>query len=196
MFKRRKKLKTDYGQRMALLKSGSPRIVVRRALKNIHVQIIRYNGTDDEVCAEAITRELRKYGWNSHGGNLSSAYLTGLLAGLKARKAGVESVIADIGLQNSVKCSSLYAAVLGAKDAGLKIPIGKDALPDRKRIRGEHVAAYATLLKKDRTKYQKQFSIYLKNNFDPEKLPEHFDEVKNKMLSEHNIKALDKKEDS
>lgn len=182
MFKRRRMQKTDYRQRLALLKSGRPRLIVRRALNNIHVQVVSYERDGDVVVAETVSKELGNHGWRGHGGNISSAYLVGLLAGIKARKAGVTECVADIGLQTSVKGNALYAAVLGARDAGLNVPAGKDAMPDTKRVRGEHVAAYAALLKKDSKKYQKQFSVYLKNNLDPEKLPEHFDEVKGKIL--------------
>jgi large subunit ribosomal protein L18 len=185
MFRRRREQKTNYRQRLALLKSGKPRLVVRRALNNIRVQLVRYERDGDTVVVEANSRELRKHGWLAHCGSTPAAYLTGLLAGLKAMKAGVEEVVADLGLQTSVKGSSLYAAVHGAKDAGLSIPVGKEILPDSGRISGRHIAQYAALLKKDKGKYKKQFSSYIKNNLDPEKLPEHFEDVKKKMLSEY-----------
>jgi large subunit ribosomal protein L18 len=194
MFRRRRLQKTDYRQRLALLKSGRPRLVVRRALGNIHVQVIRYERDGDVVVAESFSKELKKHGWLGHGGSVSSAYLTGMLAGMKARKAGISSAVADIGLQTSVKGGSLYAAVAGAKDAGLDVPAGKDALPDVKRVRGEHIAAYAAQLKKDAKKYQRQFSAYLKAGLDPEKLPEHFDDVKRSILGAHGTEMKSKRE--
>ncbi len=193
MFKRRRMQKTDYSQRMALLKSGRPRLIVRRALNNIHVQVVRYERDGDTVIAETISKELKEHGWLAHGGSTPSAYLAGLLAGLKARKLGVDNAVVDLGLQTSVKGSSLYAAVLGAKDAGINVPVGKEALPDIERVRGQHIAKYAALLKKDQAKYKRQFSSYIKNNLDPENLPEHFEEVKGKILAALGIGLKNKK---
>lgn len=194
MFKRRRMQKTDYRQRLALLKSGRHRLVVRRALNNFHVQIVKYERDGDAAVAEALSKELKKFGWLGHGGNISSAYLTGLLAGLKARKQGISEAVTDIGLQTSVRGNSLYAVVLGAKDAGLNIPVGKEALPDAKRISGQHIAQYAAMLKKDQAKYRKQFSTYIKNSMDPEKLPEHFEETKKKIIAQLGVELKSKKE--
>lgn len=194
MFKRRRIKKTDYRQRLALLKSGKLRLAVRRALNNIHVQIIRCERSGDIIITEIASKELRRYGWLAHCGNLPSAYLTGLLAGLKAKKAGVNEAVLDIGLQASVKGNSLYAAVLGIKDAGLEVPVSKDALPDIARVSGKNIADFATILKKEsHDKYRKQFSFYIKNNFDPEKLPEHFEEIRDKILKEYGLENKVKK---
>ena len=187
MFKRRHEKKTDYNQRLALLKSGKTRFVVRRSLNNIHVQVVQYERSGDIVLVEVISKELRNHGWRAHCGNLPSAYLTGLIAGLKAKKEGIKEAVADIGLQSSTKNNSLYACLAGAKDAGLSIPLGKDILPDSKHISGKHIADYANLLKGDQKKYARQFSSYIKNKFDPEKLPEHFEEVKGKILKEYGV---------
>src|SRR3990167_5986861 len=182
MFARRRTGKTDYRQRLALLKSRKPRMVVRIGIKNISCQIVNYDGSDKTII-EVSSLHLKKYGWLGHGGNMPASYLTGLLAGFTARKKGINEAVLDIGLKTSVKSSNVYAAVAGAKDAGLKIPVG-DVLPQKERIEGKHIASYAAMLKKDRKKYEKNFSEYIKNNLDPEKLPDHFNEVKNKITNE------------
>lgn len=184
MFKRRRYEKTDYNQRLALLKSGKPRMVVRRTLNNIHIQLINYETAGDKTVVDVISKKLAKYGWKAHGGNTSAAYLCGLLAALEAGKKGIDSAVVDMGLQISSKGSVLYAAMMGARDAGLGINLGKENLPDMQRVCGAHVAEYAKKLKNDKQKYDKQFSAYIKAGLDPEKIVEHFEDVKKKMLQE------------
>ena len=88
-----------------------------------------------------------------------------------------------MGLQYSRKGIAIYAAVKGAKDAGLNVSAG-DAFPDDARIRGEHIAKYAKLLKsKNKAAYEKQFSSYLKSGFNPEDVAKHFEEVKQAIKS-------------
>jgi large subunit ribosomal protein L18 len=194
MFSRRRTGKTDYRQRLALLKSRKPRLVVRVGIKNINCQIITYDGNDKTI-TEIRSLHLKKYGWLGHGGNMPACYLTGLLAGFTARKKGISEAVLDIGLKTSVKSSSVYAAAAGAKDAGLKIPVG-NVLPLKERIEGRHIAAYAAFLKKDKKKYEKNFSQYIKNNLDPEKLPEHFEEVKNKIINDfRDLPGIEEKEE-
>lgn len=78
----------------------------------------------------------------------------------------------------------MFAAVKGALDGGLSIPVGEEVLPSDDRIRGEHIASYAALLKeRSEDEFRLRFSSYLAQGLDPEKLPEHFDEVKQRILS-------------
>ena len=180
MFRRRREKKTDYVQRAGLIKSRKPRLVVRRNLNNIHVQLIEYTDKGDKVIIEEISKNLVKYGWKAHTANTSSAYLTGFLTGLKAVKKGVKHAVLDIGLQKSTKGSLVYAAVLGAIESGLEIPVKKDILPTEDRIKGKHIADYAAKMEKE--KREKQFSAYIKKDLEPEKIQEHFEEVKKKIL--------------
>lgn len=185
MLRRRREKKTDYRQRLALLKSGKIRLVVRRTNNNIHIQLIEYHKKGDKTVLEEISKNLKKYGWKGHCGSLSAAYLTGLLIGFRAAKKNVSEAILNSGLQISVKGSAVYAAVSGARDAGMKIPADRDILPPHEKVSGRHVADYAAMLKKDSSeKYRKQFSGYLKNGLEPEKIHEHFEEVKKKITDE------------
>jgi large subunit ribosomal protein L18 len=84
-------------------------------------------------------------------------------------------------MYTSIKGSKLYAALKGAVDGGLHVPVDAKIVPDAKRLRGEHVAHWATLVKKDHAKYQKMFSRYLKHGLAPEQLPTHFDDIKKKL---------------
>lgn len=166
-----------------MLKSGKSRIVVRRSLSNVRVQIISFYEGGDKTEVDFCSKSLKKYGWKGHGGSVPSAYLAGYKAGSEAIKKGIEEAIADIGMHTSIKGSVIYAAIKGAKDAGMKIPLGADIIPDDEKIRGAHIAEYAKKIKGSE-KYSKQFSFYLKNNFSPEDIPKHFDEVKKKIDSQ------------
>ncbi|HLD38901.1 MAG TPA: 50S ribosomal protein L18 [archaeon] len=187
-FDRRRRQKTDYVQRLALLKSDKPRLVIRKGTNNFHIQLISLGAAGDITEVDVFSKALRKYGWKGHGGNLSSAYLTGYLAGLMALKKNIKEANVDIGLQMSVSGSSLYAAAVGARDAGLLVPVGKEAVPKMDRISGKHIAAYAQKLK-DSEKYKKQFSAYIKSGMQPEDLPKHFEEVKSKIGAEFGAKS-------
>jgi len=96
-FRRRREGKTNYRKRLALLKSGKPRVVVRKSNKNIRVQFALYDMNGDKIVASAIGTELKKYGWNYSLSNTPAAYLTGLLAGKRAIKKGLKEGVLDIG---------------------------------------------------------------------------------------------------
>jgi len=53
----------------------------------------------------------------------------------------------DLGLQKSVKGSSIYAVVKGVIDAGMKINVSKEVLPSEERISGKHIMDYSKKLK-------------------------------------------------
>jgi len=183
-FRRRREGKTDYRLRLNLLLSKKPRLVVRKSLNNISAQIISYDEKGDKVLISAHTKELVKMGYKGHCGNLPAAYLTGLLLGKKALKEGYEEAILDIGLHGATKGAAVFATLKGTVDAGMDIPYGESILPEESRINGTHIKEYAELLKEeDSEEYNKQFSKYLKNGLNPEDLPEHFEEIKNKILN-------------
>jgi large subunit ribosomal protein L18 len=181
--RRRREGKTDYKARKALVISGKPRLVVRNTLKNVIAQIIVAKPHGDEVLVSAHSRELKKYEWKAHAGNLSSAYLTGLLCGLKAKAQGVKEVILDIGLHSPSKGARVFAMLKGVLDAGVHVPHSEEKLPDEKRIEGEHIAQYAESLASNPEEYQSKFSKYLEQKLPPEDLPKHFAKVKTKILA-------------
>ena len=189
--RRKREGKTDYIKRKALLQSGQLRLVVRKSLNNITLQIIEPHQQGDKVILSASTRELVKLGWKGSRGNLPAAYLAGLLLGKKAKQKKIAGCIADLGLYRSVKGSRLYAALKGAVDSGLNVPVAKEVLPDEKRVNGSHIANWAAKLKAEPAKYQKMFSGYLKQGIAPEMLAKHFEEIKKKLVehSETNLSA-------
>ena len=183
-FRRRREGKTDYQQRRGLVLSGLPRLVVRGSLSNMMAEIIKAESDGDKVIAYAHSSELkRKYGWLGDTGNISAAYLSGLLCGFKALNQGIKEAVLDLGLHQPSKGSRVFAALKGALDAGLAIPFDEAKLPDQKRITGQHVVEYARLLSSNPEVYQKRFSAQLSRGLKPEELDTHFAEVKEKIAS-------------
>lgn len=138
--KRKRLGKTDYRARLKLLAGKKPRLVVRKSLKNIIVQIVEFHSNGDKIVVSASTKELQKiYGWDIARRNTPAAYLTGYLAGIKAKGKNMKEAIADLGFQTIGKGSLVLAAVKGAVDAGLKIPHNPESFPNEERIQGKHI---------------------------------------------------------
>jgi len=176
-FRRKREGRTYYKKRLKMLLSSKSRLVVRKSLKNLQVSVIKYGNKGDQVVFTVNSNSLNKLGWNGGTGNLPSAYLTGLLAGKKAIEEGINEAILDLGFNESTKGSRLYAALAGVIDAGLKVPFNPQVLPTKDRISGEHIAKYANILKDNKLKYEKQFSIYLKKGLSPEDIVRNFNET-------------------
>ncbi len=133
-FRRRREGKTDYRKRLALIKSGKPRLAIRIMGKGVVAQVISYNTVGDKVLASATSAELKKYGFSGHGGSAASSYLTGLLCGKRALKAGASAAVLDIGLHTPVNGSNVFAALKGALDAGMEIPHDAKCFPEEGRL--------------------------------------------------------------
>ena len=138
--RRRREGKTDYRTRLALLKGGESRVVVRRSNRNVVVQFVSYDEKGDVVVATAEARELPEMGYKDAGNNTPSAYLTGRLAAQRAKEAGVEAGVLDIGRQRPHKGGVVFAALKGVVDGGVEVPHGEDVLPAEDRIRAEHLS--------------------------------------------------------
>ena len=181
--RRRREGKTDYQARKALVTSRKPRLVTRASNKNVEVQIIIAKPHGDLVLASANSRELIKsYGWKAPTGNIPAAYLTGLLCGLKAKTAGIEEAILDIGLVSPTKGSKIFAVLSGVVDAGVPVPHGEDKIV-KDRMKGEHIAKYAKSLGTGSEEYNTKFSNYNAQGVAPEKIVEHFTKVKTDIMA-------------
>jgi len=169
--RRRREARTDYHQRLRLLKSGKPRLVARKSNRQVRAQLVTTGPEGDRTAAAAQSKDLREYGWEAPLSNMPAAYLTGLLAGLRAIEAGVEEAVLDIGLNSPTPGSKVFAVQEGAIDAGLEIPHNDSVLADWSRTRGEHVAEYA----------EQEDGLY-SGDFDATELPAHFDEMREELL--------------
>ena len=138
-FRRRSRGQTNYRRRLGLLKSEKPRVVIRKTLSGTIVQFVRFQATGDQVLASATARDLRKLDWKAHTGNVPAAYLTGYLAGRRARAAKLKEAVADIGLHPPTRGSRVFAALQGVRDAGIAVPGDEGVVPDEARRHGKHL---------------------------------------------------------
>lgn len=172
--RRRREVRTDYHQRLRLLKSGKPRLVARKSNRHVRAQLVSPGPDGDRTHASATSDDLTEYGWEAPTGNLPSAYLTGLLAGLRARDNDVSEAVLDIGLNTATPGNKVFAIQEGAIDAGLDIPHNESVFADWSRTSGEHIADYAE---------SREEPLY-SNEFDATELPNHFEEVRQSIMDE------------
>ncbi len=137
-FRRRREGRTDYQKRLALLKSGRNRLVVRKTNRFLIAQVVRFGEKGDVVLASANSKDLTAIGFAGNA-NTPSAYLTGVLLGKSALQKGVKDVVLDIGLHAPTHGSVVFACLKGALDAGLSAPHSDDAFPNEERLLGGHV---------------------------------------------------------
>jgi large subunit ribosomal protein L18 len=171
--RRRREARTNYHQRLRLLKSGKPRLVARKSNNHTRAQLVVTGEHGDETIANAASGDLEAFGWEAPTGNLPAAYLTGYLAGKRAVGAGLEEAVLDIGLNTATPGNKVFAVQEGAIDAGLEIPHNEDVFADWQRTRGDHIAEYA----------EQQDGLYA-GDFDATELPAHFDEVRERLEDE------------
>jgi large subunit ribosomal protein L18 len=171
--RRRREARTNYHQRLRLLKSGKPRLVARKSNRHIRAQLILTGPQGDETIASATSEDLAEYGWEAPTGNLPAAYLTGLLAGKRAVESGLEEAVLDIGLNTATPGNKVFAVQEGVIDAGVDVPHNDEVFAEWERTRGEHIAEYA----------ESQDGLYA-GDFDATTLPEHFDSVRERLMEE------------
>ncbi|MCS7144748.1 MAG: 50S ribosomal protein L18 [Archaeoglobaceae archaeon] len=173
--RRRREGYTNYRRRLKLLLSKKVRFVVRITNQRIIVQLVGYSPQGDRVLLSVTSENLRDYGWKGDLNNTPAAYLTGLLAGKEALKAGINEAILDIGLKSPVKGSRVFAVLKGAVEMGMEIPHSEEVLPDESRIMGEHIAKYYEM-------NPEKFGEYEKRGLKPSDLPSHVEELKKKIM--------------
>ncbi len=176
-FRRRYDGKTDYHKRLKLLKSRKLRVVIRASNDHIRVQIVESKFGGDNVLISAFSKELAsKYGWSANSGNIPAAYLTGYLAGLRAKTKNIQDAIFDLGI--FYHKNRVLAACKGLIDTGLIIPYREEFFPEelKERIKGIHIENYAKNLKSNEPeKYEQIFSGYLKKQkLNPQKISQMF----------------------
>ena len=135
-FRRRRQGKTDYKKRISLLRSGQPRLVIRKSNKYIICALVAYSQEGDRTISAVHSSALKRFGWVHSCKNIPAAYLTGLLL---ARKTSQKAAVLDVGLYSFTKKSKLCAALQGVLDGGISVPHSDQILPEQGRLRGEHI---------------------------------------------------------
>jgi large subunit ribosomal protein L18 len=135
MLKRRREGRTDYRKRLKLLSSGKVRCVIRLTSRHAIVQFVEYREQKDFVLTGATSKELS--GWNRSTASIPAAYLTGYLAGKKAKALGIDEAIVDAGFVDPRKNERLRCCIKGVIDSGVEMPFSLECNDDR--IRGKHI---------------------------------------------------------
>jgi large subunit ribosomal protein L18 len=164
--RRRSEGKTNYQRRLKLLKSRSLRIIIRASNNHMIVQFVESKKNGDRIIISAFSKELtKKYSYSANTGNVPAAYLTGYLAGLRAKKNNIKEAILDLGI--FYHRYRVLAAFKGIIDAGIDVPHKEEFFPENleDRIKGSHIENYAKNLKQNEPeKYDQIFSGYLKKD--------------------------------
>jgi large subunit ribosomal protein L18 len=115
-------------------------MVVRKSIKNTQIQLIEYKQDGDNILASANSNELKeKYNWKFSTSTTPAAYLTGFLAGTRAKNKGISECVLDIGRHPPVTGSKIFATVKGIVDAGINCLHSEEKIPDEDRIMGKHL---------------------------------------------------------
>lgn len=193
IFRRRREGKTDYRKRRGLIIGRQPFLSIRVSGKYIYGQILKATANGDITLCAASSRDLEeKFGWKGSPKSIPGAYLTGLYLGKIASQAEVENVVVYAGVGRFIHGSRIASLIAGAKESGLQIEIDEESLPDKERLRGDHIARYAkTLQSEDKDSYDRMFSGLISSGFNPESYPSHFDKVKS-TISEYSGNAKSK----
>ncbi len=178
-FRRRRQGKTNYKKRRALLSSNLPRLVARKSNKYIVVQLVEFAPKGDKTLVHVNSKQLAALGWKAGKKNMPAAYLTGLLAAMKAKQRRIEKAVLDIGFSTPVHGSFWSAVLKGALDAGLQVNAGEEAMPSEERASGKHIERFAALLGE---KPAERFSTYAKQGVDAKQLSKLFNATKEKIL--------------
>lgn len=141
--RRKQECKTDYKNRLNLLKSGKPRIVFRKTNKYIIAQYVISEEARDKIVFGITSPTLLNYGWpeSAKGGlkSLTASYLTGLLIGKQIISKKLKNPIVDLGMIRTLHKTKPYAFLKGLIDSGMNISCPEEALPSEERIKGEHL---------------------------------------------------------
>jgi large subunit ribosomal protein L18 len=136
--RRRLEGRTDYKARLEFIKSGKPRLVIRRTNRYMIAQIVKSTGAQDSVIVNLSSKDLVLKGWpeNKAGSlkNRAACYLTGFILGKEAQAKKINEAILDFGMHRNIQKSRIYTVLKGAIDSGLKVPHDVKVLPKEELI--------------------------------------------------------------
>jgi large subunit ribosomal protein L18 len=189
-FRRIRERKTNYRKREKLLIGKKDFVTVNVSDQNVSAQLIRPELLGDKVMASVHSNELLSYGWKGSRKNIPSCYLVGLLLGKKCIQKKITRAILYIGKRHFT--TKIAACLKGMSEAGLKMPFSEEILPTEERIQGNHIAEYAKKIKSNDDLYKSRFSSNLGSGLEPEKYPNHFSEVKDRIVNDKSENKSDK----
>ena len=160
---KRRKLegKTDYGKRLKLLKSHSPRLIFRKTNRYKIAQYVTSKQAQDKIEIGITSKKLKQFGWpEEFEGSLKSipaAYLTGFLMGREINKKGLKTPIVDFGMVRALSKNRGYAFLKGIIDSGVKIKCDEKQFPEEERISGKNLKEdFSKIFKEIKSKIEKK----------------------------------------
>lgn len=189
-FRRIRERKTNYRKREKLLIGKKDFVTVNVSDQNVSAQLIRPDLLGDKVMASVHSNELLSYGWKGSRKNIPSCYLVGLLLGKKCIQKKITRAILYIGKRHFT--TKIAACLKGMSEAGLEMPFSEEILPTEERIQGNHIAEYAKKIKSNDDLYKSRFSSNLGSGLEPEKYPNHFSAVKDRIVNDKSENKSDK----
>ena len=189
-FRRIRERKTNYRKREKLLIGKKDFVTVNVSDQNVSAQLIRPELLGDKVMASVHSNELLSYGWKGSRKNIPSCYLVGLLLGKKCIQKKITWAILYIGKRHFT--TKIAACLKGMSETGLEMPFSEEILPTEERIQGNHIAEYAKKIKSNDDLYKSRFSSSLGSGLEPEKYPNHFSEVKDRIVNDKSENKSDK----
>jgi large subunit ribosomal protein L18 len=189
-FRRIRERKTNYRKREKLLIGKKDFVTVNVSDQNVSAQLIRPELLGDKVMASVHSNELLSYGWKGSRKNIPSCYLVGLLLGKKCIQKKITRAILYIGKRHFT--TKIAACLKGMSEAGLEMPFSEEILPNEERIQGNHIAEYAKKIRSNDDLYKSRFSSNLGLGLEPEKYPNHFSEVKDRIVNDKSENKSDK----
>ena len=158
--RRRRESKTDYGNRIKLLKSEKPRVVFRLTNKLAIVQYITSDAAKDKVGINLNSKALLDYGWPKDAqGSLKSipaCYLMGILMGKTILNDKKETPVVDFGMIRMLHKTKPYGFLKGLIDTGLEISCPEEAYPEEVRLKGKVLKAKDVDVEKIKSEIEKK----------------------------------------
>ncbi|MEX0921035.1 MAG: 50S ribosomal protein L18 [Candidatus Pacearchaeota archaeon] len=159
--KRRREGKTNYKKRIALLKSGLPRIVFRKTNRYILSQYITSKEAQDKVIENITSKKLLDYGWpeNKEGSlnSIPASYLTGFLFGKIIQKKKLKTPILDPGMVRIIYGNKFFSFIKGLKESGVEVKCDEKSFPSEERVRGKHLKEdFSETFEKIKSKIEKE----------------------------------------
>lgn len=141
ILKRKKEGVTDYRKRLNLLKSESPRLVVRISNKGFTAQIAEYD-PDGDIIRDTVTSKVMEKTFGTKGNNTQICYLGGYYLGKLIQKKEIEYAILDIGRYDLIKGGRIASVLKGFVDSGVEVPCSEEIFPGKDRLNGKHLKAH------------------------------------------------------
>ena len=135
MFKRKRTGQTDYSKRKSMIVSRSVILSIRISNKHSIFQFIEPKIEGDSIKSSCHSSQITKLGWKGSGKSLYGLYLTGYLAGKKAKSAGLDKAILYIGRREFGSGLKIIYALKGVIDAGIDITANNDIFPDSEKFK-------------------------------------------------------------